>query len=259
MARRLRKPSLENRTQRLKLEPRAKPYWFTVAPGISLGYRAGPCSWNVRAADGKGSNWIKSLVLPTTTKTPTAPTCWISGRLATRPGNWRAAAMPTPAGQQRLSEALDDYAADLSVRGGRSTNATHPRYHLTPSLLARPVSLLTVKELRNWRNGLVKLMKASSVNRVCKALKACFNLAAEHDDRITNNKTWRIALAAIPEADDTESNLVLTDAQRRDVIAALTRSRRFGFMSRSTPQPARGRRRLPCSKLAIFTPEQSRY
>ena len=63
MARRLRSNILENRTQRLKLERRAKPYWFTVAPGISLGYRAGPCSWNVRAADGKGSNWIKSFAI----------------------------------------------------------------------------------------------------------------------------------------------------------------------------------------------------
>ena len=63
-------------------------------------------------------------------------------------------------------------------------------------------------------------MKASSVNRVCKALKAAFNLAAAHDDRITNTKAWTIGLAAMPEADDTESNLVLTDEQRRDVIAA---------------------------------------
>ena len=66
----------------------------------------------------------------------------------------------------------------LAVRGGRSTNASHPRYHLTPSLLARPVGLLTVKELRSFRNGLVNVMKASSVNRVCKALKACLNMAA---------------------------------------------------------------------------------
>ena len=61
MARRLRSYILESRTQRLKLEPRAKPYWFTVASGIALGYRAGPGSWNVRCADGKGGSWIKSF------------------------------------------------------------------------------------------------------------------------------------------------------------------------------------------------------
>jgi len=63
MARRLRSNILETRTQRLKLAPRAKPYWFTVAPGIALGYRRGPGSWNVRAADGKGGNWIKSFAI----------------------------------------------------------------------------------------------------------------------------------------------------------------------------------------------------
>ena len=63
-------------------------------------------------------------------------------------------------------------------------------------------------------------MKASSVNRLCKALKAALNLAASHDDRITNAKAWTVGLAAIPEADDTESNLVLSDEQRRDVVSA---------------------------------------
>ena len=79
--------------------------------------------------------------------------------------------------------------------------------------------MLTVRELRHWRNGRARSVKASSVNRLCKSLKAAFNLAASHDDRITNAKAWTIGLAAIPEADDTESNLVLTDEQRRAVVA----------------------------------------
>ena len=102
-----------------------------------------------------------------------------------------------------------------------ATNATHPRHHLTPSLLSKPVSMLTVEELRHWRNGLSPtVMKATTVNRMCKAFKAALNLAAAHDDRITNAKAWTVGLAAIPEDDDTESNLVLTDEQRRDVVAS---------------------------------------
>ena len=34
-----------------------------MASGIALGYRAGPGSWNVRAADDRGSNWIKSFAI----------------------------------------------------------------------------------------------------------------------------------------------------------------------------------------------------
>ena len=63
MPRRIRSSILETRTARLKLAQQRKPYWITVAPGIALGYRrnAGPGAWNVRAADGKGGNWIKSF------------------------------------------------------------------------------------------------------------------------------------------------------------------------------------------------------
>jgi integrase len=80
--------------------------------------------------------------------------------------------------------------------------------------------MLTVKELRAWRNGLTESMKASSANRLCKAFKAALNLAVSHDDRIGNAKAWATGLAAIPEDDDTESNLVLTDEQVRDVVSA---------------------------------------
>ncbi len=79
--------------------------------------------------------------------------------------------------------------------------------------------MLTVRELRPWRNAIAETMPASSVNRICKSLKAALNLAAAHDDRITNAKAWTVGLAAIPEADDTESNIVLSDDQRRAVIA----------------------------------------
>src|SRR4051794_886450 len=57
----IRTADLETKTARAKLAPQGKPYWLTIAPGIAIGYRAGPGSWSVRAADGKGSNWIKTL------------------------------------------------------------------------------------------------------------------------------------------------------------------------------------------------------
>jgi hypothetical protein len=39
MPRRQRSNLLETRAQRMKLPKRRKPYWFTVAIGIALGYR----------------------------------------------------------------------------------------------------------------------------------------------------------------------------------------------------------------------------
>src|SRR5215831_21252718 len=63
MAPRLRSPTLETRTARAKLKVRRKPYFVSVAPGISLGYRKnrGPGSWLVRCADGKGGAWTEGF------------------------------------------------------------------------------------------------------------------------------------------------------------------------------------------------------
>ena len=66
MARRVRASTLENRTARLKLEPRRKPYHFTtIAPGLAVGYRRNkrPGKWVLRAADGHGSYWTDAIAL----------------------------------------------------------------------------------------------------------------------------------------------------------------------------------------------------
>ena len=222
MPRRIRSSILETRTARLKLPKQRKPFWVSVASGISIGYRRneGAGSWSVRAADGKGGNWIKSFSIADDHEEADGSSVlsfWEACERAKALARGRDADAGRPA---TVGEALSDYADDCVVRGADSRNASVPRYHLSSTLLAKPVSMLSVRELRTWRNGLVKVMKASSVNRVNKSLKAALNLAAAHDDRISNSKAWTVGLAALPEDDVSESNLVLTDAQRRAVIAA---------------------------------------
>ena len=163
MPRKLRSATLGTRTARLKLAQQRKPYWIAVAPGISLGYRrnAGPGAWNVRSADGKGGNWIKSFALADDHEDADGAsvlTFWQAQEKA------KALARGTDADAGRpatVDEALKEYATDLAMRGGGAANATAPRKHLTPSLLSRPVSLLTVRELRQWRNGLTTVIKAN--------------------------------------------------------------------------------------------------
>jgi hypothetical protein len=171
MPRRLRSNILETRTARSKLERRQKPYWFTVANGIALGYRrnAGPGAWNVRAADGKGGNWIKSFAVADDQEDANGAqilTFWQAADRAKALARGQDADAGRPA---TVSEALADYEVDLGVRGAGADNATRLLHRLPPSLLAKTVSTLTVKELRHWRNGLTKSLKASSVNRLCKA------------------------------------------------------------------------------------------
>lgn len=45
-------------------------------------------------------------------------------------------------------------------------NSQWPRVHLTPVLLAKPVALLTSRELQNWRDGLLMKMAPSMINRL---------------------------------------------------------------------------------------------
>ena len=91
---------------------------------------------------------------------------------------------------------------------------------LIPStLLARPVGLLTFRELRHWRDGLLDGRKASSVNRTCKSLKAALNLAATHDPRIGNAAVWRQALAGLPDA-HTARHVGLPERDVRKIVDA---------------------------------------
>ena len=64
MARRLRYPSLENHTARLKLVVRRKPYpGPTLARGVLLLYRRnkGNGSCVLKASDGRGKYWTKAI------------------------------------------------------------------------------------------------------------------------------------------------------------------------------------------------------
>src|SRR5262245_46952319 len=65
MAPRLRSPTLETRTARLKLKVRRRPDFGSAAPRSSLGYRRnlGPGAWLVRWADGKGGAWSKGFAI----------------------------------------------------------------------------------------------------------------------------------------------------------------------------------------------------
>ena len=212
---------LETATARRRLSIRKKPYWTTISPGIALGYRrnAGAGTWSVRATDGHGGDWIKRLALADDHEPADGAnvlTYWQAldaARVLARKQSGTTDGRPPT-----VAEALDAYEADLTARGSGAYNAKRPRIHLTPTLLAKPVSLLTATELRKWRDSLrVKGLAASTVNRTRSGLAAACALAAAHDERITNGRAWKIGLAALPDAHRAR-NVVLTDAQVHALI-----------------------------------------
>jgi len=236
MAPRLRSPTLETRTARLKLKVRRKPYFVSVAPGISLGYRRnlGPGSWLVRCADGRGGAWTKGFAIADDFEDASADGSvidfWTAQTRAKELVRGKAADASKPI---TIDAALTDYAADLVARGGLVEPLQRVRKRLTLALLTRPVGLLTVRELRRWRDGqLASGLAPGSVTRTCKAFKAALNYAANADSTITNRMAWTVGLAGLPDSHRARTDAVLSDDEVRAVVAACyNASDRLGLLA----------------------------
>ena len=215
MARSTRSPKLETRTARLKLPSRKKPYSAPVAPGVILLYRRnhGAGTWGVRLTEGKDE----------THRLATADDyAEADGRDVL--DFWRAQdAARTMAREHEgsaepvtVAAAIDAYREDLRTRQGDLGNVARARAHLSPEMLARTISSLNAGELKRWRDRLAKHMTPASVNRTATCLKAAFNLAADHDERITR-RPWATGLQAIRGAEQSR-NVILSDTTIRDIV-----------------------------------------
>jgi integrase len=219
------KLNLQTPTGRSRLTPRGKPYKARLLPGVWLGYRAaqsGTGAWVVIASNGKGGYWTDAFAHADDKqeadgqKVLNYEQAALRARALARGDANAAADRPVTVG-----EALDAYETDLTGRGRNAYNARLVRSHLPAHLLSQPLSLVTSKQLRQWRDGLIKAgMRAATVNRVLKPAHAAFNLAAKLDKRIRANAgEWKVGLEALPNT-VTARDAVLTDAQVLRVVAA---------------------------------------
>jgi integrase len=185
---------LRDRTNRLKLPVRKKPYKVLIAPGIFLCYRrnAGPGTWSVEAG------WLKRFALADDHEEANGKSVmsfWQASKHALKMVRGSEGDADKPV---TVHEALVAYQADLEARGGIRNNATSLRTNLSSAMLSKVVMLLTETELQNWRNDLVAAgLKVSSVNRYSKSFKAALTLAANRDKRITNRAVWKAGLKAL--------------------------------------------------------------
>ena len=128
-------------------------------------------------------------------------------------------------------EALAAYETDLQGRGGDVGNVTRVRFHLPASLGTKTVSLLSARELRHWRDALIKKgLKPATVKRHCKPLIAALNLAASLDPGITNRDAWKIGLASLPGAEVARNAVISDDAVRRLIACAYDENFAFGLL-----------------------------
>lgn len=219
------KINIQTPTARARLAPQGKPYKVRLLPGVWLGYRAaqsGTGSWIVIASNGRSGYWTKAFAHADDKQKPDGVAVFTYEQAANKAralarGDANAAA-DRPA---TIAEALDAYEADLTGRGRRAYNATHARIHLPDHLLAQPLSTVTSKQLRHWRDALIRTdMAPATVNRVMKAARAAFALAERLDARVVANaQAWRVGLETLPNA-VVARDAVLSSLQVQSVVAA---------------------------------------
>jgi integrase len=221
MVRKLRHSSLESRSARLKLAVRLKPYTGpTLARGIQLLYRRNKSngSWVVKASDGHGSYWTKAFAVADDYEDADGKAV-LTFFQAQDAAKQLARGGATDTAPVSVDQALVAYAADLRARNAAEYNAQWPRSHLPGTLLAKPVALLTAKELTQWRDGLLAKIAPASVNRLMNCVCAALELATQRDERITNRSAWEVGLAGLPDA-QSPRNVVISDAKVSEFVAA---------------------------------------
>jgi integrase len=219
VARSIYSEKLRNRTNRLRLPARKKPYKVLIAPGIFLAYRrnsCGPGTWSVVAG------FLKRFALADDHEDANNGSVLSFHQAQAKALQLVRGGEGDNAAPLTVAEAIDGYATDLEARGGAKYNASSVRNHLSQATLSKVVALLTESELLHWRNGMVaKGLKLSSANRIGKSFKAALALAARRDKRIANVAAWKNGLKPLRAtgcSNQPRDNYYLPDSTIRAIV-----------------------------------------
>jgi len=221
---------IETATSRRKLPPRKKPYYVTVSPGVFLGYcrNHGHCKWSVRVVRGR-VEWTDRFATTDDLEPANGRDVLSYWQAVDEARKLARGTDDAPDSKpMTVEDAVEAYERDLKTRGA---NAQRVRRHLSGALGTKPVMLLSVQDLRHWRDGLVaKGVQPATINRTRAGLRAALELAATLDHRITNRETFRLGLKGLRDT-KTARRAVLPDADvLRIVQAAYEHDRAFGIL-----------------------------
>ena len=244
MARTVQDAKLAKREQRLRLEPRKKPYWLTLNEGEHLGYyrgaRVGKWVARYRRAGAVG-NYQETTIAEADDSADADGTLILDFRQAQDAARKWFGGLERNGGRRTsaytVADALDDYLAGFQ---GKDLANTRRRIEamIRPTMGAHEVAKLTTKQIADWllalANAPARLRTAkgatqnvrvtadtddarrgrrSSANRVLTILKAALN-CAYRDGRVPADDAWR-RVKPFAKADASKLRYLADDEARR--------------------------------------------
>jgi hypothetical protein len=229
MPRKARDERLDTRTARLRLPPRAEPYWRSIQEGKAIGYR--------RLGGGKGGKWIARYYSPADGKktyralgsaddlldadrgaTLTFAQAQDNARLWFTELEQAGGRAVVPVVPLTVRMALENYETDYQARGGKGLKDAQIaiKAHILPRLGDRLVSDLTTKHYKDWLHQVAlsparlrttatakqqnvktaplddkgRRSRRATANRVWTTFKAALNLAFR-EGRVASDDPWR--------------------------------------------------------------------
>jgi hypothetical protein len=246
--------ALDSASSRLALSIRKKFYTIRASLGVRLAYRrnAGPGTWTVLGRQG----WSQRFGVADDYEPANGTSVFnFDQAIVTALRLARGDDTSEIEGGKPITvgEALAAYRRELAATGRRPSNAARVLHHMPAWLAAKPVGLLTPRDLRAFRDLLLaKELRPATVNRTQAMLAAALTLAAKDDPRLVNHRSWR-ALALRDATVGRPALWVLTDGQVAAAVkAAYAGSYRFGLLVETLAtlgvRPVQARR-LVCSDL----------
>lgn len=272
MARIVQDAKLAKREQRLRLEPRKKPYWLTLNEGEHLGYYRGARvgKWVVRyRRAGSGGNYQEATLAEADDSADADGSVILDFRQAQEAARHWIGQLERNGGRRAqaytVANALDDYLASFAGKDLLNTKSRVETF-VRPALGEHDIAGLTTAQISEWLSSLAnaparlrtrkgatlnvratadtdeaRRSRRSSANRVLTVLKAALNLAYRNG-KVSADDAWRrvkpFAKADAPKLrylnDDESRRLVnACDAGLRPMVqAALLTGARYSELAR---------------------------
>src|SRR5262245_14997420 len=210
MARKVKDSTLDSRTARTRLEPRGKPYYRQIDPGLHLGYRrlaGGVGKWVVRLYQGEEEYTTETIAIADDMSDANGVDVLSFGQAQDKARQMRDARSRLAAGitgPYTVSNALAEYFAFLRSEGRPeylvADTERRAKSLIEPKLGALEVAALTTKELRDWRDNLVKAGARTRSGKGPQRYRPIKDDDALRARRASVNRNWATLRAALNHA-----------------------------------------------------------